>query len=208
MVATNRTYGGPAVVQHLRRASLVFDVEHSAAMDPDLVESQPAETPPPSGRLEELYVRNAPGALRLAYFLTGNRELAEDLVQEAFVRVAGRFRHLRIPDAFDAYLRRTVVNLFTSHLRRTKLERAYVERNGADARVSAFEPGDPAARDELWRALHTLPERQRAAIVLRFYEDLSERQSAEILGCSTGALNQLVVRGMAALRTQIGDDEG
>ncbi len=146
-------------------------------MDPDVAEPGPAETPAPVGRLEDLYVRNVPGALRLAYFLTGNRELAEDLVQEAFVRVAGRFRHLRMPDAFDAYLRRTIVNLYTSQLRRTKLERAYVSRHGADPSV-ASEPGDPAARDDLWRALHTLPERQRAAIVLRFYEDLSEHQSA------------------------------
>jgi RNA polymerase sigma-70 factor (sigma-E family) len=175
-------------------------------MDPDVTESGPAEAPAPPGRLEDLYVRNAPGALRLAYFLTGNRELADDLVQEAFVRVAGRFRHLRMPDAFDAYLRRTIVNLFTSQLRRTKLERTYVARHGADPSLDS-EPGDPAARDELWRALHTLPERQRAAIVLRYYEDMSEQQSAQILGCSTGALNQLVVRAMAALRTQIGDDE-
>ncbi|MGZ5298379.1 MAG: SigE family RNA polymerase sigma factor [Actinomycetota bacterium] len=181
-------------------------MERSTAMDPDVTESGPAEVPAPAGRLEDLYVRNAPGALRLAYFLTGHRELAEDLVQEAFVRVAGRFRHLRMPDAFDAYLRRMIVNLYTSQLRRTKLERAYVARHGADPTVASV-PGDPAARDELWRALHTLPERQRAAIVLRFYEDLSEHQSAEILGCSTGALNQLIVRGMAALRTQIGDDE-
>ena len=127
-------------------------------------------------------------------------------MQEAFVRVAGRFRHLRMPDAFDAYLRRTIVNLFTSQLRRTRLERAYVARHGTDPSIGS-EPSDPAARDQLWRALHTLPERQRAALVLRFYEDLSEQRSAEILGCSSGALNQLVVRGMAALREQIGDEE-
>lgn len=181
-------------------------MERSVAMSSDTTEPRLAEAPAPAGRLEDLYVRNAPGALRLAYFLTGNRELAEDIVQEAFVRVAGRFRHLRMPDAFDAYLRRTIVNVFTSQLRRTKLERAYVARHGADPSL-ANEPGDPAARDQLWRALHTLPERQRAAIVLRFYEDLSENQSAEILHCSPGALNQLVVRGMAALREQIGDEE-
>ena len=174
-------------------------------MASDVSESERTETPAPGGRLEELYVRNAPGALRLAYFLTGSRELAEDLVQEAFVRVAGRFRHLRVPDAFDAYLRRTIVNLFTSQLRRARIERAYVRRHGAEP--GPTDPPDPAVRDELWRALQTLPERQRAAIVLRFYEDLSERQAADVLGCSTGALNQLVVRGMAALRTQIGDDD-
>ena len=116
------------------------------AMDPDVTESSPSEAPARAGRLEDLYVRNAPSALRLAYFLTGSRELAEDLAQEAFVRVAGRLRHLRVPDAFDAYLRRTIVNLYTSQLRRTKLERAYVARHGVEPAI-AHEPTDPAARD-------------------------------------------------------------
>jgi len=183
----------------------LHDVERSTTMAKDATESESSDGLGSTGRLEDLYMRNAPGALRLAYFLTGNRAVAEDLVQEAFVRVAGRFAHLRVPDAFDAYLRRTIVNLFTSQLRRAKIERAYIARYGAPP----FEerPEDPATRDELWRALHRLPRRQRAAIVLRFYEDLSERQAAQILRCSPGALNQLVVRGMAALRAQIGDDE-
>jgi len=174
-------------------------------MAKDATESESSDGLGSTGRLEDLYIRNAPGALRLAYFLTGNRAVAEDLVQEAFVRVAGRFAHLRVPDAFDAYLRRTIVNLFTSHLRRKKLERAWARKHGAEP-AQTSQP-DHAARDELWRALQTLPERQRAAIVLRYYGDLSERQAADVLGCSTGALNQLVVRGMAALRAQIGDDE-
>ena len=176
------------------------------AMDPDVTEPTAAEVPVPTGRLEELYVRNAPGALRLAYFLTGNRELAEDLVQEAFVRVAGRFRHLRVPDAFDAYLRRTVVNLSTSQLRRAKLERAYAVRHATEPSVVA-EPGDPPSATSSGRHCTRCRSAQRAAIVLRFYEDLSEQQSAEILRCSPGALNQLVVRGMATLREQIGDSE-
>jgi DNA-directed RNA polymerase specialized sigma24 family protein len=84
-------------------------------------------------RLEELYVRNAPSALRTAYFLTGDADLAEDLVQEAFVRIAGRFGHLRTPEAFPAYLRRTIVNLFTSHLRRRALERCTAPPSGQPA---------------------------------------------------------------------------
>src|SRR6266581_5976856 len=83
---------------------------------------------PDTGRLGELYVRHADDAVRLAYLLTGDRALAEDLVQDAFVKLAGRLAHLRDPDAFDAYLRRTVVNLANSHFRRKRLERAYVER--------------------------------------------------------------------------------
>src|SRR2546423_9163703 len=80
------------------------------------------------GRLDDLYRRHAPDAVRLAYLLTGDRALAEDLVQEAFVRMFGRFRDLRNPDAFGAYLRKTVVNLTRSHFRRVKVERAYVAR--------------------------------------------------------------------------------
>lgn len=150
--------------------------------------------------LDELYVRHAPAAFRTAYFLTGDRDLAEDLVQDAFVRVAGRFRHLRAPQAFDAYLRRTIVNLFTSHLRRLRLEREDLRRRAAEVRTPNDDPG---IDDQLWSRVRTLPERQRAAIVLRFYEDLSERETAEILGCSSGAVNSLVAHAMATLRGQM-----
>src|SRR5437016_11762255 len=90
---------------------------------------------PDTGRLGELYVRHADDAVRLAYLLTGDRALAEDLVQDAFVRLAGRLVHLRDPDAFDAYLRRTVVNLSNSYFRRRKVERAYLERAKGEAGV-------------------------------------------------------------------------
>jgi RNA polymerase sigma-70 factor (sigma-E family) len=149
--------------------------------------------------LDELYVRHAPAAFRTAYFLTGDRDLAEDLVQDAFVRVAGRFRHLRTPTAFEAYMRRTIVNLFASHLRRLRLERAELKRSAAEARPSIDDP-DPTIHDELWSKVCRLPERQRAAIVLRFYEDLSERETADVLGCSSGAVNSLVAHAMATLR--------
>jgi RNA polymerase sigma factor (sigma-70 family) len=150
------------------------------------------------GKLGDLYLQSAPRAIRFAYFLSGDRDLAEDLVQEAFVLVAGR--RLRGPESFDAYLRRTVVNLYLSTLRRRRLERSRLPALGG---VEAHAPHDPSLRDELFRALRTLPERQRAALVLRFYEDLTERDAAIALGCSAGALNQLVVRGMNALREQM-----
>jgi RNA polymerase sigma-70 factor (sigma-E family) len=159
-----------------------------------------------TGGLEELYVRNGPAALRLAYFLTGDRDQAEDLVQEAFVRVAGRFLHLRVPDNVPGYLRRTIVNLFTSQLRRRRLERKWLHRQASEDTSTA--PADPATRDELWEALKLLPERQRAAIVLRYYEDLPEREAAGVLGCSAGALSQLLVRAMSTLREHVRKDEG
>lgn len=158
-----------------------------------------------AGGIEEQYVRHAPSALRLAYFLTGKSDLAEDLVQDAFVRVAARLRHRQFPDNFGAYLRRTIVNVSTSQFRRRRIERAWLARQGSEPRpVAAFDAGD---RDELWLAMQRLPKRQRAAIVLRYYEDLSEREAADVLGCTPGALNQLVVRGMAGLRDSLGSKE-
>ncbi len=156
----------------------------------------------PGGQLAELYERHAPAAARLAYLLTGDRGLAEDLVQEAFVRVVGRFRHLRVPDAFWVYLRRTIVNLHTSQLRHRRLERAYLDREGRDPVPDVGMP-DVGAREELWRAILGLPPRQRAAVVLRFYEDLSERETAEVLGCSTAAAKSLIARAMQSLRARI-----
>jgi RNA polymerase sigma-70 factor (sigma-E family) len=159
----------------------------------------PAETAGQATGLAELYVRHAPGALRLAYMLTAQRELAEDLVQDAFAKLAGRFLHLRRPEAFDAYLRRMIVNQFLSHQRRRRVERAYLQRE-AGARVASSLAMDLGERDEVWRALQELPERQRAALVLRYYEDLSERDAAEVLRCSAPALKSLVARGMETLR--------
>jgi RNA polymerase sigma-70 factor (sigma-E family) len=164
-------------------------------------DAQRAHAPGGGGALADLYERHAPAAGRLAYLLTGDRVLAEDLMQEAFVRVVGRFRHLRVPDAFEAYLRRTIVNLHTSQLRRRRLERAYLEREGR-AEASTRDP-DVDAREELWRAVLALPPRQRAAVVLRFYEDLSERETADALGCSPSAAKSLVARAMQTLRARI-----
>jgi len=83
--------------------------------------------------------------------------------QEAFARVAGRFGHLRVPEAFDAYLRRTVVNLCNSHFRHQRVVRAALEREAAEA-DRPVEPPDLGLRDELRLALHQLPMRQRTAI--------------------------------------------
>lgn len=151
------------------------------------------------GRLAELYERHAPEARRLAYLLTGDRAQAEDLVQDSFVRVTGRFLDLRDPDGFGHYLKRTVVNLTNSHFRRRRVERTYLERQQTLAGPAPLEH-DPSTRDAVWRALQRLPDRQRAAIVLRFYEDLSEEQISEILRCRRGTVKSLVSRGLEALR--------
>jgi RNA polymerase sigma-70 factor (sigma-E family) len=155
------------------------------------------------GRLGDLYAAHAPDAVRLAYLLTGDRHLAEDLVHEAFVRLFGRFRDLRNPDAFGAYLRTTVVNLARSHFRRRRVERAYVKREGRQPPRMVEAPG---GGDELWEALQRLRPRQRAAIVLRYYEDLTEAQTAEVLRCAVGTVKSLVSRGIDQLRREMSEE--
>jgi RNA polymerase sigma-70 factor (sigma-E family) len=152
-------------------------------------------------RLADLYVAHAPEGTRLAFLLTGDRALAEDLVQDAFARLVGRLRHLRDPGAFGAYLRRTIVNLATSHFRHRRVERAYLQRAAAAPTIEAHR------NEELDEAMHAvllrLPRRQCAAVVLRFYEDLSDVQTAEILRCSTGTVRSLVSRAMKTLRESL-----
>jgi RNA polymerase sigma-70 factor (sigma-E family) len=152
------------------------------------------------GRMGELYAAHAPDAVRLAYLLTRDRALAEDLTQEAFVRMFGRFRDLRRPEAFRAYLRTTVVNLSRSHFRRARVERAFLARAASEPAATGPEP-DP--RSELWEALGTLNPRQRAAIVFRYYEDLTEAQTADVLRCPVGTVKSLVSRGMERLRREL-----
>jgi RNA polymerase sigma-70 factor (sigma-E family) len=157
------------------------------------------------GRLGRLYERHAPAAVRLAYLLTGDRALAEDLVQEAFVKLVGRFADLRDPGAFEAYLRRTVVNLARMHSRRLRRERAYLDRELQLPPVASTQP-DVATHQDMREALLALPERQRAAVVLRFYEDLSELQIADVLKCRPGTVKSLLARGKQGLRRQMRGD--
>lgn len=155
-----------------------------------------------------LYERHAPPAFRLAYLLTGERELAEDLVHDAFVKMLGRFEDLRRPDAFEAYLRRTIINLSHSTFRRRRLERAYAARERRLGATAPVLPGpEVVVEDELWHRLQRLAPRQRAALVLRYYLDLPERDTAEALGCSLRSVKSLVSRGLGALRDQLEDTD-
>jgi RNA polymerase sigma-70 factor (sigma-E family) len=167
-------------------------------------EREQAPEPTDVRGLEQLYRAHAPDALRLAYLLTGDRELAQDLVQDAFVKVLGRFHDLRNRDAFWWYLRRAVVNLSRSHFRRRRVERAWLERQRPEEAATDPDRGD---QDRLRRALMTLRAEQRAAIVLRFYEDLSEADTAEALGVAVGTVKSMVSRGMERLRHELPEDE-
>jgi RNA polymerase sigma-70 factor (sigma-E family) len=161
---------------------------------------------PERGGMAELYTRYVPSGIRLAYLLSGDPDRAQDLAHEAFIRCVGRFAHLRAAEAFDTYLRRAIVNLHISGLRRLRTERDWLRREGHRAIDAVTTQPDVAGRADLWAALSTLPARQRAALVLRYYEDLSEQDTADLLGCSVAAVKSLVARGSTALRTQLPTD--
>lgn len=150
--------------------------------------------------LAELYRTHSPAALRLAYLLSGEREVAQDLVQDAFIRLFGRYRDLRDSDHFEAYLRKTIVNLAKDQHRKLTRERAHLSRqNTSEAAVVSAGPND-----EIKRALMRLPERQRAAVALRYLEDLSEQQTAEAMNTSVSAVKSLTQRGAQALQQHLG----
>jgi RNA polymerase sigma factor (sigma-70 family) len=129
--------------------------------------------------------------VRLAYLITGRTAVAEEIVQDAFLASHRKCDTVREP---YAYVRTAVVNRCYSWGRRTKLER---ERRPA--------PPDPAelVADEMWDALGTLNDRQRTAIVLRFYEDLPDDRIAEVLGCRPATVRTSIHRGLKLLRRVI-----
>ncbi len=154
----------------------------------------PIRTPPP-GSLADLYRERYVPMVRLAYLMVGSTTVAEDLVQDAFARM---HRHWDTTEHPRAYLRTAVVNACRSHLRRVVLERAY--RRHPSVMAGATGDGVLGEADELFDALAALPSRQRAALVLRFYEDLSEADIAVALGCRPGTVKSLLHRGLAELR--------
>lgn len=156
-------------------------------------------------RLGELYSQHAPAAIRLAYVLIGDPDAAEDLVQEAFVRLHARFKDRSSPDALYPYLRQTILNLSRDRFRRLRSERAYLATH-VPTNVSSSETTDSDLSLRFTEALYELPHRQRLAIVLRYVEDLSEQQTAAFLGCSVSAVKQLVARGSRALRQTMANE--
>lgn len=172
-------------------------------------EGEPTVTGSSDDKLEALYLRHGPDALRLAYLLTGERELAEDLVQEAFVRVARRFAGLRNAESFHWYLRRTVVNLANSQLRRRRVERAHVKTLVGAAIVAAAgaTDADVVTKQAVRDAIGKLPARQRTVVVLRYYQDLTDEQIASVLGWPVGSVKSSLHRAAAVLRQQLGQEE-
>jgi RNA polymerase sigma-70 factor (sigma-E family) len=152
------------------------------------------------GSFEDYVVARGDVLLRFAYVLSGDRYLAEDLVQEVLARVHGRWRRMATVEQPDAYLRTAIVRQFLSWRRRRSSGETPTGRLPEPSTSTVDTPTSQAARDEMWRLLATLPRRQRAVLVLRFYEDLPDESIAEVLGCRQTTVRVHASRGLARLR--------
>jgi RNA polymerase sigma-70 factor (sigma-E family) len=159
----------------------------------ELVNTEPVEDvgARPPLTFDDLFAERYQPMVRLATLLVGNEAIGEELVQDAFVRVHHKWPTIEHP---AAYVRTAVVNACRNNRRRARLERAH-------ARTDASTVAPP--QDPLVDAIATLNERQRVAIVLRYYEDLSEAEIADAIGCRPGTVKSLLSRGLAQLREVI-----
>jgi RNA polymerase sigma-70 factor (sigma-E family) len=136
---------------------------------------------------------------RLACLLTGSPTDADDLLQESLVKVYLRWARISRTQVPEAYVRRIMVNTLVSRSRRP-----YKRRELLDGTVPAVAAGSPEDgvldRTRVWPLVCALPVRQRAVIVLRYYEDLSEQEIADVLGCSTGSVKSQAHDALASLR--------
>jgi RNA polymerase sigma-70 factor (sigma-E family) len=142
--------------------------------------------------------RWSPALLRVAFLLTSDHGLAEDLLQTALMKTSRRWRHLPDRDHAYSYVRRVLVTTHTSWYRRRRIREVLVDQWPDVA--AAGSGGSSSGLGDALVALNALPPRMRAVIVLRFYEDLSEADTATALGCSLGTVKSQSSRGLARLR--------
>lgn len=143
--------------------------------------------------------------LRMALLLTGDRGLAEDLVQDALAATFVRLGRLADEAVLETYVRTAITRTFISWSRRPFWRREHLVPDQPDDRTTTSETDIVDDRAALWPAVLALPAQQRAVIVLRFYDDLSEKQIAEILGCSTGTVKSHAHRALSRLNEIIQD---
>ncbi len=140
--------------------------------------------------------------LRTAYLLAGDSATAEDLLQTALTKTYVAWERIEDHRALDGYVRRALLNTRTSQWRKRKVDEFACEELPEPEPVPAGD--DPAEQqalhDAMWRAILRLPVRQRAMVVLRYYEDLSEAQTAEVLGVSVGTVKSTTSRALSKLR--------
>lgn len=170
---------------------MVGDERHAAAwVDADVA-------------LTELYRAHAKSLVRLATLLLGDTRSSEDVVHDAFVKMHGGWGRLRDPDKALAYLRATVVNNTRSRQRHLKVTRDHPPQPLPDAASAEHLGLESLQRGAVTAALQTLSLRQRQAVVLRYYGQLTESEIATTMGVSNGAVKSYLHRGMAALALKL-----
>lgn len=152
---------------------------------------------------EEFAVARLPAALRLATVLTGDRASAEDVVQEVMIRAHRRWTAIGQLDRPDIYVRKMIVNEFVSTRRRTWRLIPSGRPADLDTRATPDHANGVADRAALLAELSKLPPRQRAVLVLRYYEGLPDQAIAELLGTSPGTVRGYASRALAALRIEL-----
>ncbi len=153
---------------------------------------------------EEFVTGRLPALLRYAVMLTGDAYLAEDVVQETLVRVQLKWRRVRRSQQPELYVRRMLTNVFLSWRRTSWFRRTILRSDPVSQEREAAvhdHAQDCAERDEMWLRLATLPRRQRAAIVLRYYENLSDQEIAAVLNCAVSTVRAHISRALTTLRT-------
>jgi RNA polymerase sigma-70 factor (sigma-E family) len=143
---------------------------------------------------------------RTAYFVLGDYQLAQDLLQEALTKTYVAWPRIRDVSKAEAYARRVIITTAISWRRRRSFHELPKDALPEVAVVDQYE--ELAAQDALWSQLRVLAPRQRAAVVLRYYDDLSEVQTAELMGCSVGTVKSQVSTALGRLRKQMGPDVG
>jgi len=144
--------------------------------------------------------------LRSAYVLVGDRGRAEDLVQTALVKTYLAWPRIRDVGAVEAYVRRTMVTTATSWWRMRWYREPAIEVDQVPERHTDDEFTARLERDAMWHHLRALPARQRAVLVLRYYEGMSEAEIADTLGVSRGTVKSQASRAIATLRRRLTDD--
>jgi RNA polymerase sigma-70 factor (sigma-E family) len=152
-----------------------------------------------------LVAARAPALLRLAVMLTGSTADAEDLLQATLLRAQRHADRIAAMNAPAAYLRKTMLHEHLSGVRRLRRRVTTTPLAGHDVATDPTPAADQ--RDATWRLLATLPRQQRAVLVLRFYEDLPDREIAETLGCSEPTVRSNASRALATLRTRLTETE-
>ena len=155
--------------------------------------------------VEQLYAAHWRQLVRLGVLLLHDQGAAEDVVQDAFVAMHGRWSRLRDPDKALAYLRQAVVNRSRSALRHRGVVDRHAQRTAPGDLTVEAPTEESNRRDAVRQALRQVSDRQREVLVLRYYLDWSEAQIADALGISRGAVKAHAHRGSAAMRGLLGD---